>query len=76
MVVAVYYTVLFNAEVGIGSPSNWKAYMMLRYMIVSAMADMIINRKIYNATSNLYLGPTVFGVLIAIINTAVYTLPV
>ena len=75
IVVAVYYTVLFKTGVGIGAPTNWKAYMMLSYMIVSATAGTIINRKIYNATSNIYLGPVVFGTLITLINTAVYTLP-
>jgi len=71
----VYYIVLFKTGVGIGAPTNWKAYMMLSYMIVSATAGTIINRKIYNATSNIYLGPVVFGTLITLINTAVYTLP-
>lgn len=75
VVVLVYYTVLYRTGVGIGSFSDWKAYMMLCYMIVSATAGTIINRKIYNATSSIYLGPIVFGILIAIINTAVYTLP-
>ena len=75
VVVAVYYTILFTTGVGIGAFSNWKAYMMLSYMIVSATAGTIINRKIYNATSNIYLGPVIFGTLITLINTAVYTLP-
>lgn len=75
VVVIVYYTGLYRTGAGIGSFSNWKAYMMLSYMILSATAGTIINRKIYNATSNLYLGPAIFGTLIAIINTAVYTLP-
>lgn len=75
VVVIVYYVGLYNTGAGIGSFSNWKAYMMLSYMILSAVAGTIINRKIYNRTSNLYLGPIIFGTLIAIINTAVYTLP-
>lgn len=75
VVVSVYYIVLYKTGVGIGAASNWKAYMMLSYMILSATAGTIINRKIYNATSNIYLGPIIFGTLIAIINTAVYTLP-
>ena len=75
IVVIVYYTNLARTGVGFGSFSNWKAYMMLSYMILSATAGTIINRKIYNATSNLYLGPVIFGTLNAIINTAVYPLP-
>ena len=75
VVVLVYYICLYKTGCGIGAFGNWKAYMMLSYMILSATAGTIINRKIYNATSSLYLGPAVFGTLIAIINTAVYTLP-
>lgn len=75
VVVLVYYIMLYRAGCGIGAFSNWKAYMMLSYMILSATAGTIINRKIYNATSSLYLGPVIFGTLIAIINTTVYTLP-
>lgn len=75
VVVIVYYTHLHNTGAGFGSFSNWKAYMMLSYMILSATAGTIINRKIYNATSSIYLGPAIFGTLITIINTAVYTLP-
>ena len=75
VVVLVYYICLYKTGCGIGAFVNWKAYMMLSYMILSATAGTIINRKIYNATSSLYLGPAVFGTLIAIINTAVYTLP-
>lgn len=75
VVVLVYYICLYKTGCGIGAFGNWKAYMMLSYMILSATAGTIINRKIYNATGSLYLGPAVFGTLIAIINTAVYTLP-
>ena len=75
VVVLVYYICLYKSGCGIGAFGNWKAYMMLSYMILSATAGTIINRKIYNATGSLYLGPAVFGTLIAIINTAVYTLP-
>ena len=75
VVVAVYYTILYTTGVGIGAFSNWKAYMMLCYMILSAIAGTIINRKVYNATSSIYLGPVIFGTLITLINTAVYTLP-
>lgn len=75
VVVVVYYVHLHNTGAGFGAFSNWKAYMMLSYMILSATAGTIINRKIYNATGSIYLGPAIFGTLIAIINTAVYTLP-
>lgn len=75
VVVAVYYTNLAFSGQGFGDSGNWKAYMMLCYMILMGIYGTIINRKIYNATSNLYLGPVIFGILTAYINTTVYTLP-
>ena len=48
---------------------------MLSYMILMGISGTIINRKIYNSTSNLYLGPVIFGILTAYINATVYTLP-
>ena len=75
VVVSVYYVSMAANGQGFGDSGNWKAYMMLSYMIIMAISGTIINRKLYNATSNLYLGPVIFGILTAYINTTVYTLP-
>lgn len=75
VVVSVYYVNMAANGQGFGDSGNWKAYMMLSYMIIMAISGTIINRKLYNATSNLYLGPVIFGILTAYINTTVYTLP-
>ena len=75
VVVAVYYTNMAVSGQGFGPFGNWKAYMMLSYMILMGISGTIINRKIYNSTSNLYLGPVIFGILTAYINATVYTLP-
>ncbi|MDO4493556.1 MAG: alpha/beta fold hydrolase [Clostridia bacterium] len=75
IVCTVYYVSMFSNGQGFGPFGNWKAYMMLSYMVLMGIAGTLINRKIYNATSNLYLGPVIFGILTAYINTTVYTLP-
>lgn len=75
VVLIVYYSYMHTHGQGIGAFGNWKAYMMLSYTILMGIAGTIINRKLYNKTRNLYLGPVIFGILTAFINTTVYTLP-
>ena len=53
VVVLVYYIMLYRTGCGIGAFSNWKAYMMLSYMILSATAGTIMRtwKTIYRTIS-------------------------
>lgn len=70
-----YGITMFTTGAGFGSPSVWKIYMCMLYMIFNVSIGTIVNRRIYLETGNIYLGATVYGVVITFVSYSTYMFP-
>ena len=75
IMVIAYGITMFTTGAGFGSPSVWKVYMCMLYMIFNVTIGTIVNRRIYLETGNIYLGATVYGLVITFVSYSTYMFP-
>lgn len=75
VVLSVHYSKLFSTGMGLNSHMRWKYFTTCLLFIPTAIAGTVINRKLYEKTHNVFVGPVVFGTVATIISTAVMMLP-
>lgn len=74
-VAVIYYIKLYVTGTGFGAPSAWKAYMAMVYMALTLTMGTVINRKIYNMSGSIYLGPVIYATLLTFVTHSIYMIP-